>query len=64
MKLKLGLRRGVGSTVDVLVTADSTATVQDVARALAEGDALAAPGGVNASAVPTLLVASPAGRPV
>ncbi|MCH6232040.1 FHA domain-containing protein [Microbacterium sp. CFH 31415] len=64
MKLKLGLRRGVGSTVDVLVTADSTATVQDVARALAEGDALAAPGGVNASDVPTLLVASPAGRPV
>ncbi|MHC2999828.1 FtsK/SpoIIIE domain-containing protein [Microbacterium sp. HJ5] len=64
MKLKLGLRRGVGAAVDVLVTADSTATVQDVARALAEGDALAAPGGVNASDVPTLLVASPAGQPV
>ncbi|WP_203581805.1 FtsK/SpoIIIE domain-containing protein [Microbacterium hibisci] len=64
MKLKLSLRRGVGSTVDVLVTADATATVQDVARALADGDALAAPGGVNASEVPTLLVASPAGQPV
>ncbi|GAB2830500.1 FtsK/SpoIIIE domain-containing protein [Microbacterium insulae] len=64
MKLKLGLRRGVGAKVDVLVTADSTATVKDVARALAEGDALAGAGGVNASAVPTLLVASPAGRPV
>jgi len=64
VKLKLSLRRGVGSTVDVLVTADATATVQDVARALADGDALAAPGGVNASEVPTLLVASPAGQPV
>ncbi|GAA5212424.1 FtsK/SpoIIIE domain-containing protein [Microbacterium kyungheense] len=64
MKLKLSLRRGVGSSVDVLVTADATATVQDVARALADGDALAAPGGVNASEVPTLLVASPAGQPV
>lgn len=64
MKLKLSLRRGVGSSVDVLVTADATATVQDVARTLADGDALAAPGGVNASDVPTLLVASPAGQPV
>ncbi|MCC2033612.1 FtsK/SpoIIIE domain-containing protein [Microbacterium allomyrinae] len=64
MKLKLSLRRGVGASADVLVTADSTATVQDVARALAEGDALAAPGAVNASDDPTLLVASPAGRPV
>ncbi len=64
MKLKLSLRRGVGSSVDVLVTADATATVQDVARALAEGDALAAPGSVNASEVPTLLVAPPAGQPV
>ena len=64
MKLKLSLRRGVGSSVDVLVTADATATVQDVARALADGDALAGPGGVNASDVPTLLVASPAGQPV
>ncbi|WP_251451726.1 FtsK/SpoIIIE domain-containing protein [Microbacterium sp. Marseille-Q6648] len=64
MKLKLGLRRGVGTTVDVLITADATATVQDVAHALSDGDALAAGGGVNASEVPTLLVASPAGRPV
>jgi len=64
VKLKLSLRRGVGSTVDVLVTADATATVQDVARALADGDALAAPGGVNASEAPTLLVAPPAGQPV
>ncbi|MFK4834641.1 FtsK/SpoIIIE domain-containing protein [Microbacterium sp. ZW T2_14] len=64
MKLKLSLRRGVGSSVDVLVTADATATVQDVARTLAVGDALASPGGVNASEAPTLLVASPAGQPV
>jgi S-DNA-T family DNA segregation ATPase FtsK/SpoIIIE len=64
VKLKLSLRRGAGSSVDVLVTADSTATVQDVAHALAEGDALAAPGAVNASDTPTLLVASPAGQPV
>ncbi|GAB3603729.1 FtsK/SpoIIIE domain-containing protein [Microbacterium aureliae] len=64
MKLKLGLRRGVGHSVDVLVTADATATVQDVARALSEGDALAGAGGVNASEVPTLLVAPPAGRAV
>ena len=56
MKLKLSLRRGVGSSVDVLVTADATATVQDVARTLAVGDALASPGGVNASEAPTLLV--------
>jgi S-DNA-T family DNA segregation ATPase FtsK/SpoIIIE len=64
VKLKLGLRRGVGSSVDVLVTTDATATVQDVARALSQGDALTADGGVNASDVPTLLVASPAGQPV
>ncbi len=64
MKLKLGLRRGAGSAVDVLITADATATVEDVARALATGDPLAAPGAVNASAVPTLLVAPPAAAAV
>ncbi|MFB8387760.1 FtsK/SpoIIIE domain-containing protein [Microbacterium sp. NPDC055910] len=64
MKLKLSLRRGVGTSVDVLVTADSTATVQDVARELSDGDSLAQGSAVNASAVPTLLVAPPAGEPV
>ncbi|HET6672423.1 MAG TPA: FtsK/SpoIIIE domain-containing protein [Agromyces sp.] len=38
MKLKLGLRRQAGSPVDIVVTADSTATVGDVARAIADTD--------------------------
>nr|WP_254359527.1 hypothetical protein [Microbacterium hominis] len=64
MKLKLGLRRGAGAAVDVLITADATATVEDVARAVAAGDALASAGAVNAGGVPTLQVAPPAGHPV
>ena len=38
MKLKLGLRRQSGSPVDIVVTADATATVGDVARTIAEND--------------------------
>jgi S-DNA-T family DNA segregation ATPase FtsK/SpoIIIE len=38
MKLKLGLRRQSGSPVDIVVTADATATVGDVARTVAEND--------------------------
>ncbi|WP_404431219.1 FHA domain-containing protein [Microbacterium lacus] len=63
MKLKLALRRGDNQPVDVLVTADSTATVNDVARALAEG-AAAEPGTRKAGVVPTLVVTPPAGQPV
>ncbi|MBU4465500.1 MAG: FHA domain-containing protein, partial [Actinobacteria bacterium] len=64
MKLKLGLHRGSGSAVDVIVTADSTTTVEDVARALAESDPFAAPGAVNASDRPTLVAGPPAAPPV
>lgn len=42
MKLKLGLRRQAGSPVDIVVTADSTATVEDLARAIADNDPLSA----------------------
>lgn len=42
MKLKLGLRRQSGPGVDVVVTADATATVGDVARAVADADPAAA----------------------
>lgn len=38
MRLKLGLRRQTGSPVDIAVTADSTATVADIARAIAATD--------------------------
>ncbi|TFD17176.1 hypothetical protein, partial [Cryobacterium sp. TMT2-23] len=44
MKVKLGLRRGdgigdaEGTAVDIVVTADATAKVSDVARAIAEAD--------------------------
>ena len=38
MKLKLGLRRHSGAPVDIMVTADSTATVQDIARAIIRND--------------------------
>ncbi|GAA2044924.1 FtsK/SpoIIIE domain-containing protein [Agromyces tropicus] len=42
MRLKLGLRRQSGPGVDVVVTADATATVGDVARAIADTDPAAA----------------------
>ena len=40
MKVKLTLLRDAGSSVDIIVTADSTATVQDIARSIAETDPL------------------------
>ena len=38
MQLKLILRRDDGSTANVAVTADATASVSDLARALVDGD--------------------------
>ncbi|WP_438854059.1 FtsK/SpoIIIE domain-containing protein [Agromyces sp. M3QZ16-3] len=38
MRLKLGLRRQSGAGVDVVVTADATSTVGDLARAVADTD--------------------------
>lgn len=38
MKLKLAFSRETGEPVDILVTADSTATVEDVARSIVETD--------------------------
>lgn len=38
MRLKLGFRRQSGPAVDVVVTADATATVGDLARSIAEAD--------------------------
>ena len=38
MRLKLGLRRQAGAAADVVVTTDATATVGDVARAIADDD--------------------------
>ncbi|BDV29704.1 FtsK/SpoIIIE domain-containing protein [Microbacterium terricola] len=56
MKLKLGLRRGADAVVDVVVTADATATVQDVAHALADGVH------IDRGSVPTLVVTTPTGQ--
>lgn len=55
MKIKFALKRPAASNVDVLVTSDSTATVEDVARALDIGE------NVDANATPTLRVAPPDG---
>ena len=38
MKLKLALLRDSGSPVDIVVTADAMATVEDVARSIVETD--------------------------
>lgn len=38
MRLKLGFRRPGGAAVDVVVTADATATVGDLARSIADAD--------------------------
>ena len=38
MRLKLGLRRASGGPVDIVITADATATVGDVAAAIAHND--------------------------
>jgi S-DNA-T family DNA segregation ATPase FtsK/SpoIIIE len=60
MKLKLGLRRHSGSPVDVMVTADSTATVQDIAHAILTNDPQTARlGGAAVVGVVTLAVAPP-----
>jgi S-DNA-T family DNA segregation ATPase FtsK/SpoIIIE len=58
MKLKLGLRRQSGPAVDVVITADATATVGDVARAIAENDPASAHLPAPAGQV-TLAVAPP-----
>jgi len=58
MKIKLALRRESAPSVDVIVTADATASVEDVARSLVD------PTRIPPSVTPTLLVAPPAGEPV
>jgi len=57
MKIKLALRREAAAPVDVIVTADATATVEDVARSLADSSR------IPASVTPTLLVAPPGEEP-
>jgi S-DNA-T family DNA segregation ATPase FtsK/SpoIIIE len=57
MKLKLGLRRQAGSPVDIVVTADSTATVEDLARAVAETDPASPLRGRDTSSTLTLTLA-------
>ncbi|MBH0082967.1 FtsK/SpoIIIE domain-containing protein [Salinibacterium sp. SWN167] len=59
MKIKLSLRRQSGSLVDIVVTADSTATIEDVARAIAETDPMSSSYSRATSAVMTLSVAPP-----
>ncbi|WP_173923554.1 FtsK/SpoIIIE domain-containing protein [Agromyces sp. Marseille-P2726] len=59
MKLKLGLRRQAGSPVDIVVTADSTATVEDLARAVAESDPASPLRDRGSSSTLTLAVAPP-----
>lgn len=59
MKLKLGLRRQAGAPVDVVVTADSTATVEDIARAIADNDPLSSHLARVPQAALTLAVAPP-----
>ena len=59
MKLKLGLRRQAGSPVDIVITADSTATVEDIARTVADTDPLSAHLARAPGATLTLAVAPP-----
>lgn len=59
MKLKLSYRRPSGSTVDLVITADSTATVADVARSIADSDPYADHNSIPADAPLTLAVAPP-----
>ncbi|BDZ63901.1 FtsK/SpoIIIE domain-containing protein [Agromyces mangrovi Wang et al. 2018] len=59
MKVKLSYRRPGGDDVDIVVTSDATATVGDVARAIAGSD----PRGTGTAGVPlTLAVAAPTAR--
>jgi len=59
MRLKLGLRRPSGAPVDIAVTADSTATVGDIARAIARADPSQGPRLTAHDATLTLAVAPP-----
>ena len=59
MKLKLGLRRQVGAPADIVVTADSTATVADIARAIASSDPFSGDRARASAAQLTLAVAPP-----
>ncbi|MET0977005.1 MAG: FtsK/SpoIIIE domain-containing protein [Leifsonia sp.] len=59
MKVKLSLKRQAGSSVDIVVTADSTATVEDVARTIAANDPRRLAGGIPAGVRLTLAVAPP-----
>lgn len=59
MKLKLGLRRQAGAPVDIAVTADATATVEDIARTIAENDPLSSHLARDPHAALTLAVAPP-----
>ena len=58
MRLKLGLRRVSGGPVDIVITADATATVGDVAAAIAQNDPAASGLPVSTGAL-TLAVAPP-----
>ena len=58
MRLKLGLRRVSGGPVDIVITADATATVGDVAAAIAQNDPAASGLHVSTGAL-TLAVAPP-----
>lgn len=59
MKVKLSLRRQSGSMVDIVVTADSTATIEDIARTIAETDPMLSSRSQVPSPVLTLSVAPP-----
>jgi S-DNA-T family DNA segregation ATPase FtsK/SpoIIIE len=59
VKVKLSLRRQSGSMVDIVVTADSTATVEDVARSIAETDPMSSSRVHASSPVLTLSAAPP-----
>jgi S-DNA-T family DNA segregation ATPase FtsK/SpoIIIE len=59
VKIKLSLQRSPGQLVDIAVTADSTATVEDVARSIAEMDPGSAWKAFAGTAALTLAVAPP-----
>ena len=59
MKVKLSLRRQSGGLVDIVVTADSTATVADIARSIAETDPMSLHYAHPSDAQLTLSVAPP-----
>ena len=61
MKVKLALKRQSGAAVDIVVTADSTATVEDVARAIARNDPGTSPLARGGEHRLTLSVAPPTG---